>query len=69
MRALLCCGGDTLKCDRLWGIVMGFEFFGLKVWDLSEPFGYFEAFSGIVVVLTCAFVGFLILRHFRPKKF
>ncbi|QOQ90591.1 hypothetical protein [Helicobacter cinaedi] len=48
---------------------MGFEFFGLKVWNLSEPFGYFEAFSGIVVVLSCAFVGFLILRHFRPKNF
>ena len=48
---------------------MGFELFGLKVWDLSEPFGYFEAFSGIFVVLSCAFVGFLILRYFRPKNF
>lgn len=47
---------------------MGFELFGLKVWDFSQPFGYFEAFSGIFVVLFCALVGFLILRHFRPKE-
>ena len=45
----------------------GFEMWGMKVWDLSEPFGYFEAFSGIVVVLLCALVGFLILRAYRPR--
>lgn len=59
----------SCKYTFIEGLYMGFELFGLKVWDFSQPFGYFEAFSGIFVVLFCAFVGFLILRHFRPKKF
>lgn len=40
---------------------MGFEFFGLRVFDLREAFGYFEAFSTIGVVCMIAFVCFLIL--------
>lgn len=46
---------------------MGFDIFGLHVWDFRAPFGYFEAFSGIAVVLACSAVGFLLLRHFAPK--
>lgn len=37
-----------------------------NVFDLSKPFGYFEAFSTIGVVLVLSLVCFLILRHFRP---
>ncbi|OBV28848.1 hypothetical protein BKN38_08925 [Helicobacter sp. CLO-3] len=40
---------------------MGFEIFGLRVFDLREAFGYFEAFSTIGVVCMIAFVCFLIL--------
>ncbi|WP_394954088.1 hypothetical protein [uncultured Helicobacter sp.] len=39
-----------------------------EVFDLSQPFGYFEAFSTIIVVCSVAFVSFLVLRYFRPKK-
>lgn len=41
---------------------MGFELFGMRVFDLSAPFGYFEAFSTIAVVSTGAFVIFLLLQ-------
>lgn len=40
---------------------MGFEIFGERVFDLSQPFGYFEAFSTIFVVCSLALIGFLIL--------
>ncbi|WP_194145689.1 hypothetical protein [Helicobacter jaachi] len=46
---------------------MGFEIMGLKVWDFTQPFGYFEAFSGIFVTLLCALVAFGLLKMFRPK--
>lgn len=39
-----------------------------EVFNLAQPFGYFEAFSTIIVVCSVAFVSFLVLRHFRPKK-
>lgn len=48
---------------------MGFEIMGLRVWDLSQPFGYFEAFSGIAIVLLCALITFGLLRYFRPSQF
>ncbi len=41
---------------------MGFELFGMRVFDLSAPFGYFEAFSTIAVVSVGAFVIFLLLQ-------
>ncbi|MDL0079523.1 MULTISPECIES: hypothetical protein [Helicobacter] len=41
---------------------MGFELFGMRVFDLSAPFGYFEAFSTIAVVSAGAFVIFLLLQ-------
>ncbi|WP_170128392.1 hypothetical protein [Helicobacter marmotae] len=47
---------------------MGFDIMGLHVWDFTQAFGYFEAFSGIIVVLLCAGVAFGFLRHFRPPK-
>lgn len=47
---------------------MGFDILGFHVWDLSQPFGYFEAFSGIIVVLLCAAIAFGLLRYFRPLK-
>ncbi|MDE7236088.1 hypothetical protein [Helicobacter japonicus] len=46
---------------------MGFEIMGLHVWDLSQPFSYFEAFSGITIVLLCALITFGLLRYFRPS--
>ncbi|MCX2717088.1 hypothetical protein OQH61_04990 [Helicobacter sp. MIT 21-1697] len=46
---------------------MGFDILGMHVWDLSQPFGYFETFSGIIFVLLCAVIAFVLLRHFRPK--
>lgn len=46
---------------------MNLEIMGQRVWDFTQPFGYFEAFSGIFGVLFCALIGFLILRYFRPK--
>ncbi|MDD7346192.1 MULTISPECIES: hypothetical protein [Helicobacter] len=39
-----------------------------EVFNLAQPFGYFEAFSTIIVVCGIAFVSFLVLRYFRPKK-
>lgn len=46
---------------------MGFEIMGLRVWDLSQPFSYFEAFSGITIVLLCAAICLCVLRYFSPK--
>ncbi|MDO7253225.1 hypothetical protein [Helicobacter cappadocius] len=46
---------------------MGFEVFGLRVFDLSQPFGYVEAFSTIIVVCVLAYIGFCILK-FKAKK-
>lgn len=40
---------------------MGFEIFGHRVFDLSAPFSYFEAFSTIIVVLSISFCLFLYL--------
>ncbi|MGX2984369.1 hypothetical protein ACWIWK_02690 [Helicobacter sp. 23-1048] len=39
-----------------------------NVFDLSKPFGYFEAFSTIGVVLGLSLVIFLLLRYFRPNS-
>lgn len=47
--------------------MMGFEIFGLRVFDMREPFGYFEAFATIIVVCILAYIGFLILR-LKAKK-
>ncbi len=47
---------------------MGFEIFGMKVFDLSAPFGNFEAFSTIFVVCFLAFCAFLILAKNKPKQ-
>lgn len=41
---------------------MGFEIFGMRVFDLREPFGYIEVFSAIFIVLFLAFIGFYILK-------
>lgn len=38
----------------------------MEYFDLSEPFGYFEAFSTIGVVCLLAAFTFLLLRHFKP---
>lgn len=46
---------------------MGFEIFGMKVWDFTQPFSYFEAFSGIAAVLLCAAICLCVLRYFSPK--
>lgn len=46
---------------------MGFEIMSFHVWDFTQPFGYFEAFSGIAVVLLISAIVFGLLRHFRPK--
>ncbi|CUU40941.1 MULTISPECIES: hypothetical protein [Helicobacter] len=46
---------------------MGFEIMGMRVWDLSQPFGYFEAFSGIAIVCLCAGLCLCLLRYFPPK--
>ncbi|WP_180762792.1 hypothetical protein [Helicobacter sp. 12S02232-10] len=46
---------------------MGFEVLGLKVFDLSKPFGYAEVFSTIAIVCLIAFIGFYILR-IKSKK-
>lgn len=46
---------------------MGFEIFGMRVFDLSAPFGYFEAFSTIAVVSVSAFIIFLLLRNMGNK--
>lgn len=47
---------------------MGFDVMGMHVWDFSQPFGYFEAFSGIFIVLLCAGLGLGLLHYFRPKS-
>ncbi|SQB99098.1 hypothetical protein [Helicobacter fennelliae] len=47
---------------------MGFEIFGIKVFDLSKPFGNFEAFSTIILVCLIAFLGFLILSKNKTNK-
>lgn len=47
---------------------MGFEIMGEKVFDFTQPFGYFEAFSGIIVVLFISAIGFAVLHYFRPKN-
>lgn len=47
---------------------MGFDIWGLHVWDLRAPFGYFEAFSGILAVLLVSMAGFLLLRYFAPRS-
>lgn len=41
---------------------MGFEIFGMRVFDLSKKFGYFEVFSAIVIVCGMAFIGLLVLK-------
>lgn len=41
---------------------MGFEIFGMKVFDLREPYGYIEIFSAIFIVLLLACIGFCILK-------
>lgn len=41
---------------------MGFDFFGYRVFDLSKPFGYFETFSTIIVVVAIAYIIFLLLK-------
>lgn len=47
---------------------MGFEIWGLRVFDVSKPFGYFEVFSGILITLLCALALFLVIRHYRATK-
>ncbi|WP_172402598.1 hypothetical protein [Helicobacter sp. 12S02634-8] len=46
---------------------MGFEIFGLKMFDLSRPFGYSEVFATIIIVCLIAYVGFYILK-IKSKK-
>lgn len=46
---------------------MGFEIFGMRVFDFSKPFGYFEAFSTIFIVCAIAFIGFLLLANAAKK--
>ncbi|MCH5314025.1 MAG: hypothetical protein J1E28_06520 [Helicobacter sp.] len=46
---------------------MGFDIMGLHIWDLSQPFGYVEAFSGIIFVLLCAGITLCVLKYFAPK--
>lgn len=41
---------------------MGFEVFGMRVFDLSKKFGYFEVCSAIIIVCGVAFIGFLLLK-------
>lgn len=48
---------------------MGFEIFGLHVFDLSKPFGYFEAFSTIGIVCICASISFVLLaKNAKTRK-
>lgn len=46
---------------------MGFTIFGHRVFDLSAPFSYFEAFSTIVFVLFVSFCIFLYLSRLSNK--
>ncbi|RDU72707.1 hypothetical protein CQA66_03660 [Helicobacter aurati] len=39
----------------------GFDIFGTKVFDLSAPFSYFEAFTTIIAVLSISVCIFLYL--------
>ncbi|STQ85701.1 hypothetical protein LS73_005265 [Helicobacter muridarum] len=45
---------NNFKCN-------GFNIFGFKVFDLSAPFSYFEAFSTIILVLGLSLCIFLYL--------
>lgn len=47
---------------------MGFEIFGMRVFDFSAPFSHFEAWSTIGVVTGSAFIGFLILAK-KAKQY
>lgn len=46
---------------------MGFEIFGMRVFDFAKPFGYFEVFSAIFFVCTVAFAGYLLLARYAKK--
>ncbi|MGX2971709.1 hypothetical protein [Helicobacter sp. T3_23-1059] len=46
---------------------MGFEIFGMRVFDFAKPFGYFEVFSAIFFVCAVAFAGYLILAYSAKK--
>lgn len=45
----------------------GFEIFGLKVWDFSAPFSYFEIFSTAFVICGSFYLIYLILAN-KAKK-
>lgn len=45
----------------------GFEIAGIgRVWDLTQPFSYFEVFSGMAVVGLIVGCSFLLMRYFKP---
>ncbi|WP_180674151.1 hypothetical protein [Helicobacter sp. 13S00477-4] len=46
---------------------MGFEIFGLKFFDFSQPFGYPDTFGTIIFVCLIAFGIFYVFK-FKSKK-